>query len=157
MSKINRSSVINQQVNITGLNSAVDVVPTQLNNVVSPTLDLNPRFSMLTKGDNATTSGARTLITAPTDKDLYLTYLWLSLSKNVTSDCTSIILTATIGGATSTLLRMDFQSLTAESDNISLCLPYPVKVDRGATISYTASFTAGAFSKSAGIGYFILE
>jgi len=157
MAQLTRSSVIKHAVDTAGLNQAVDTIPTTLGSIVSPTLDLNPRFTTTWRSDAATTSGARTLITAPTDKDLYITYVWLSISKTAASDCTSIRMEASINGATNSLIRLEFNTLTAERDGCFLVFPYPVKIDRGSSVTYTASFGAGAFAKSAGLGYFILE
>jgi len=89
------------------------------------------------------------MYTAPTNRDFYLTSLFIAYEKDVNCDCTSIyILTATKSGANVNLLLLPTLTLTASRNSASIYFNKPLLINRGANIVLTGAFTVGAMAKS---------
>lgn len=157
MARINRSSVLLWLQDVLGLQSGAQAPPLELEPRVQPTVDINPKISNVIKTFVNSVSGTTTIYTTPSDKDFYLTFAALGLTKDATADLTLSGIQITTDGATKVILPLPLQTTTAESVHIQLSFPYPLKCDRGTTIQMLGSFTVGAASRRGAIGGFILE
>lgn len=156
MAQINRSSVVNNPIQELNLSVAVDKAPTELAAVVQPVYIFNPRYSYVGKVGTGATTASVTIYTTPTAKEFYLTSVWLSYTKDVVCDCTSVSIQVYVDGATM-YWYLPVQSVTADSAGLSLALPFPLRLDKNSTIKVVGSFTAGAMTKTGSITGFILE
>lgn len=135
----------------------VDRVPDELAEKVVPVMEVNPkllrRVTIMKRG-LSTATGTITIYTTPADKDFYLTDFYISYFKDAACDNTSIIMTAAVDGASVELWGIRRPTLTADSDNISFNLNFPIKIDRNTTITLTGTFAVGVLQRQAGIfGY----
>lgn len=123
----------------------LDVIPKNIGASIQPVLISNPE-KVLNVVEFKGSSGA--IYTAPSDKDLYLTNVWVSGSEN--SSATANYTTVVINGATKIISRVDLdapvgtaeQSGTASVNNVNLSIP--LKVDRGSAITFTLGSTNGS-------------
>ena len=157
MATVTRTSVLLQAQDIAGLQVGVDITPKTLSSTISPTLDLNPRFTNLVKYGTTSVTTSSNLLTTPSQKDFYITFAHITFKKDVTSDLSSCNIQGSVNGATVRLLSFECLAATAENQSINITFPYPIKIDRNTNISLTGSFTAGTATKTAVIGGFILE
>ena len=130
-------------------NAVSNLAPTQLANQVIPVIDVNPKALRRSNiARTASTSGASTTIyTTPADKDFFLVGANFSFIKDATSDIATnaaLQLRCIIDGLTTAILNHAVITLTAQSGNISISFPFPLKIDRNTAISlFRASTTAG--------------
>jgi hypothetical protein len=157
MAKITRTSVIEQCRSIAGINEAVESSPSILGSIVSPTLDLNPRFTNLLKFNSATATGNSAVYVTPIDKDCYITFASLSYKKDAACDLASVAINFVQNGATVRLLTMELVTAVQLTDNIVCSFPYPIKVDRGTQINSAGTFAAGTCTKTVMIGIVLIE
>jgi len=155
MARINRTSILVNQADLALIQQGD--IATELNKVVVPVLEIGAKTSSTCKAASGATTSDVNLYTTPRDKDFYLTYVHLRGVKDATHDGTSATLQVVMGGATTALVRRYFLSATAETFEVSVVLPYPLKIDRNSVISITATFSAGTMTKSGCIAGFILE
>lgn len=126
-------------------------VISEIDRKFQPTVETNPFAvnvcNIVRTGVRATT-GTSTVYTTPTDKDFYVTAIALGLTKDVTCDAATgrLQLSATIDGSAQVLISIPFLTLTVMDENVSLTLPFPVKIDRNTNITHSLTFTAGAAS-----------
>lgn len=105
-----------------------------------------------------TTTGAGTVVVTPSGKDTFLSSILLSYVKNVACDIAtgSITVTCNIDGTSRTIASSAVLTLTAERDTVQVIFNEPIKLDRGATMSVSGTFTAGALSRSVqAFGFFV--
>jgi len=157
MAKITRSSIMLEAQNLAGTQSAADSIPNQMANIVQPTLEINPRTTQLVRAVTATATGNTTIYTTPADKDFFLTFASISGSQNVACDNVIYYIDCVVGGTTRRIIVFDVQGSTAQSVNQVASFPYPIKLDRNSLVRVYNTFTAGASTKSAAIGGYILE
>lgn len=158
MATITRGSVIQKTQDLLGLQSGSDQIPNQSANIVSPVIEVGPKFSTIMKTNSASTSSNTTLIyTTPTDKDFYLTYACLSATKDAASDNTAVSLFVSVDNSSSRVLFQEMQTLTATSFTNIANFNYPLKLNRGSQILLGGTFTVGTMNKRATIAGFIVE
>lgn len=133
--------------------------PNNLQTNVIPVLDVSPDFhrvANIVRQASRSTTGTSTIYTAASDKDTYITTVFLSFCADATADNTFAVVGCTVNGVSSSrdLLRIQKLSLTAINQTVVITLPVPVKVDRGTAITVQTSFSVGSSAISAGItGY----
>lgn len=136
----------------------VDKVPNELAEKVVPVMETNPKLLRRTNYFKVTSSnatGSLTIATSPTDKELYITSVFLNCVKDAASDCvaTGIAITNELG-ENSFLLYKKFLTLTAADYSQTLTLLNPFKVKAGTGITIEGSFTVGNTTRAGGIiGY----
>lgn len=134
--------------------------PRELGRTIVPVLPINPcanRKLDIVNPAASSTTGSLTLYTTPMDKDFYLVGIQWSIMKDATNDNTSATIAANVGGASKTLFYMTSLTTTARDDSGFVSFQRPIKIDRGATILFTTSFTVGALTRSAVIYGYTLE
>lgn len=151
MATIYNSELTKELINAAKIQTSRDIVPNQLAEKVIPVMEVNPKLLRRTnimKASTKTTTGTQTVYTAPTDKDFYLTDLQLAWSKDVANDGISAFWVITIDGdsATTNILRLYGQTLTANQIVETISFSNPIKIARGSTLSISHSFTVGASS-----------
>jgi len=157
MARITRSSIIQKLQDLLGIQTGTDVVATDSSNVVQPVVDIGPNTTTIWKVTSATTTSSVTVYTTPSDKDFYLTYAFLSMTKDATSDNILTNATIVVGGVTLNILAIPSQTTTAWSDQVCVSFPYPIKLDRASIIVLAGTFSAGTMSKRLLIGGYLLE
>ena len=118
-------------------NAVSNIAPTKINDSVQPVININPkdyRRCNIIKRASALNSTSATIYTTPTDKDFYLVGATLSLIKDATSTSTYSALDVTINGARGEIIYIPTITLTAETQSLSISLPFPILVDRNTTI-----------------------
>lgn len=128
-----------------------DTLPSQLAEKVVPVMEVNPKLLRTINVVNTSTSGTSaatvTVISADPNNDFYLTSINIGIIKDATCDAASGALTAniqTLNGATVSFASIPLLTLTAQSENLVLSLPIPLKIDKNSTIKCTVpTFTVG--------------
>jgi len=153
--KITRSKVLNTFRDVAAVQE--QIVPSELRNDVQPSLDLNPQFTDVLKTVEISGTTTGTAYTTPTDKDFYLTYYHLSMTKDAVSDNTGVLMNATIQGKSSRIAQISTQTTTAGSFQTTMAFAYPLKIDRGTLITCSGSTTGGTLIKNLIVAGFIME
>lgn len=157
MARVNRSSVLLWIQETLGIQSGVNSIPVELANNIQPIFDIQPKVSTVLKSGARSSTGSSTIYTTPADKDFFLTFVTLTLTKDATCDNTLTSVSVVNGGATTNLAIITSQTLTAYTNQIVVNLSYPLKVDRNTAIQLSATFTAGTLSTRTTLGGFIVE
>lgn len=158
MAKITKSSVLNKLSDLTGIQTAIDELPSQLNTTISPVININPSFTLLVRSNASTTTAATTAYTTPSDKDFYLTYLYMSNVKDAACDNTAVYLNVDVpDGGTQRIASFENIPSVATSKEIAINFTYPIKLRRNSIMSLVGTFTAGTMTKRILIGGFLLD
>lgn len=155
MVEVQRTSILSNFAN--ELNLQTLDTPKEVNKIISPTFDVNPKYTDTIRSATSAITGSNTLYTTPRDKDFYITALSLGVTKDVANDCTQVYIECTQGGVARRLIAIPVQTLTAESHRINLNFSYPIKCDRNTAISGVGTFTVGTMTKTFTVMGFILE
>jgi hypothetical protein len=148
MAKIENSDITQKAIKDLRLNAALEKMPLESSDKIVLTYPLNDSFSDISKFTSSTAStGVATLYTTPTTKNFYLTNVNLGFIKDAACDVASgsLHLDSSVSGSTVRILQLPILTLTAQSENRSIILTPPLKIDRGATIT-KSSFTFAAGS-----------
>lgn len=158
MSTIHNSDLFKEFRDGAKTQQLTDVIPTQLADKIVPVMEVNPKFfrrcNFFASG-NRTTSGATTLATSATDKDTFITNIYLGWVFDVLTVITVNRVQCVVDGLTVTiLLAPNSNAVAGTAGAISVPLCFPIKVDRGTAITLGVTSSAGTYSVSAGIiGY----
>lgn len=126
----------------------------EVNTIIQPTIEIKPRPDFI-RGNASTTTGTGTIITLPTDKDFYLTGFTMTYQKGATCDNTSFVFSINVDGSARSLIDIRTLTLTASNQALNFEFTHPIKIDRGSSLTHTASFTVGSMNRSVIIrGYF---
>ena len=136
----------------------VATLPNNVTNSIQPVLIANPvNFEHFTGSVQQTTNGVAGIVAnIPSDRDFYLTNLYLSVSKDVLCDGTrAYISIQSKGRGTVVVLNIRMQTLTAESHNASIEFNPPILLERGTIPLCGMTFTAGSATREpVMVGYF---
>jgi len=157
MARFNRGYLLNRFHNLVDLQVGSDKTPTTIKDDIQPVVSLNPTITDKVFYKTETATSESTIYTTPTDKDFYITFANLAITKNVTNDNIVVVIRAYVDGIYRTILAINSQTLTVHSFAVTQAFIYPLKVDRGTNITILGAFAAGAISKAATVGGFILE
>ncbi len=143
-------------------NSSTNRVPTQLSNVIQPTIEINPLIVIennYSKTGATTATGTLTILTTSPDKDTYITNIQVGLAKDVACDIAtgSMNLTGTKDGGSIVLARIPLITLTAQNNNHSVTFAKPIKLDRSTTITLGGTYAAGVCVRTACINGFEID
>jgi hypothetical protein len=141
MAQIYNSDLTKELVAGAKLQQSREKVPQELAEKVVPVMEVNPRLLRkvnLIKGSAAAAGGNVTMYTTPTDKDFYLTYANLSMSKIVTDSNDYLALVIAIPGfASAAVLNLCGTTLKVENMAVSQCFEPPILLTRGSTLVLT--------------------
>jgi hypothetical protein len=119
-----------------------DKVPAEIENKIQLVVDVNPlknEFCNIVRTNGLINNTSATVYSTPTDKDFYLTNATLSYIKDVTSTATYVSMIVTIGGTVVDLLKLPSITLTVGYGQIAQSYYYPIKIDRGTSITVNSS------------------
>jgi len=110
---------------------------------------VTPITELVTHNSN-TASGNITLHTTSDKKDTYVTGVLLSFVKDATCDIPTgtININSTIAGKARRLADIAVLTLTAQSNQIFVTLPFPIRLDRNVAVNISGTFTAGTCSRT---------
>jgi len=157
MVKIQRTSILNNATNELNIQLGTEQPPSEIGGGVNLVYPINQKYTSVFYEKVQTLSASTSIYTTPTDKDFYLTYLTLSVVKDAANDNTVTTLSASNRGVATRLCSLQFLTTTQATDHLELIFPYPIKLDRGTSISIVGSFAAGTMTKVASIGGFLVE
>ncbi len=157
MARVTRSSVLRWLTDVLGIQHGADEAPNYTSNQIVPVVDINPKITTIARANSSTDTNAITLYTTPTDKDFFLTYCVLSLTKTAASDNVLSYIRIQQDGANRVINVIVTQTTTAGSHQSTISFPYPIRCDRNTAIEMLGSMGAGAMTKYGTIGGFILE
>jgi hypothetical protein len=103
------------------------------------------------------TSTSTTLFAAPTNQDTYVSAALICYFGDATATGTAVSMNCTINGASQRLMGLPGVTLNARTQQISLCFPHPVKVDRGTNITVSISAGTATFQIFGLINYYLDE
>ena len=157
MAQINNSESIKRMLDDGGIQTAHDQVPTQLASKVVPVLVANAQKVVNVVQDaTSTTTGATTIYTTPTDRDFFLTGVFLSNASSALQDGTLIEYSIYVGGSKEKIIRLRKLTLVAYTGTAQRDLSVPIKLDRGSIVELSHTFSAGTSTTSASLtGYTI--
>lgn len=152
---ITRSSVMNGAVTELGILPTPS--PDEMKKDISLVYPVNLKYTEIVKEITITTTTTTTIYTTPPGKDFYLTYLGISVVKDVANDNVVTSINLTIANKLTAFMNIQFTTLTVDSKFVFITFPYPVHIDRGTAIQLAGAFTVGTMSKKGVVGGFILE
>jgi len=129
-----------------------------ISNQIVPVIEVNPKIvktgltAVMTSLNTATT----TLLTTPTNQDVYICSASLSVQKDAESTSTGVYLTCQTNGVNQQFLWIAGLASTAMSGQTNMTFPHPIKVDRNTSIHLKSSASA-AVTAAASINYFVDE
>lgn len=113
-----------------------------LSNTITPVIDINNPICDIVRNVSTGTDSS-VIYTTPTDKDFYLTGVVLSYVKDASSDSTRGTVNVVINGLTVAVAGIGGITLTALNQTVSISYPFPIKLDRGTTISISHAGSVG--------------
>jgi hypothetical protein len=126
-------------------------VPLSVPQVVNAVLSISPfdRAILYNRNGTITTTGTSAIV-MPTDDDYYLSYLTLSVVKDVTCDVSSGAINFGIysRGALTYVISVPVLTLTASSMTITICLKNPIKLDPDTDCTINGNFAAGSMVRT---------
>jgi len=159
MVRINRSDVIQKAVNDLGISTSGEKIPNETLDKVQLTYDLNKKFSTFILSGSQSTTGqiSVTLPTVSAGGEIYLTGLNVSYIKDATCDIATSVsalalnVTPDASNVSISIFRPTTITLTAQSSDVSIALPYPLKLKVGTTVTMSGTFSAGVLARSVSI------
>jgi hypothetical protein len=133
-----------------------DTIPPDIGNIFVPVIPVT-RVCNIIRTTTATNATTGTIYTTPTDKDFYLVGLVISLIKDVTSTATNIQIRVTIDGVVQTIMNISTLTLTVDTRQSTLGLPFPIKVDRNTNITINTNSATANITASGGIVGYTVE
>jgi len=157
MARVNRALILQNAQDLLLLQSGIDKLPIISKDDIQPVLEVFPKYSNIIKDSTNATSGNQTVYTTPAKGDFYLVAINLEVTKDVTSDLTTVSVTVPLYGTGSTVASLVMQTTTAETHILTQNFPYPIKVDKNSNIVQTGTFTAGTATKRTQIIGLLIE
>jgi len=142
MAQINNKNLIKGIIDNANLQISRDAIPNQLADKVVPVMEVNTkllrRCNVVASNACANATSANIYV-IPADKDFYLVACAIGVIKDVTSTSTSSVLKGVVNGSTLNLLSIPGFSVTIATGQNSLSFPFPLKIDKGTTITIANS------------------
>ncbi len=98
-----------------------------------------------------------TFLASTNTQDIYITSAQIGFIKDATSTATYIGIAVTINGATRYILKSACITLTAQTGQLSISFPHPIKIDRLTAVQLRSGTNAANISVSGSISYYIDE
>jgi hypothetical protein len=154
---ITKGEILSEAAIKLGIQSGKEIINPELNKGIQLTYELDLKKTNIVRHASGSTTSTVTCFTTLTNKDFYLTFLWAAITKDVTNDTVGTIIQFNCDGAIRAITQ-PLQPLTAESKALFLNFnEYPIKLERGSSITLAMTFAAGAGKKDITIGGFYLE
>lgn len=137
-----------------------DRIPSELADKVVPVMEVNPKLlrrANIVRRSTASNATVATIYTTPSDKDFYLTGVAIAIIKDATSTSASSYISITIDGASQIFVHIPELTLTAQTGQMALSLPTPIKVDRGTAITINNSTNVANISATGTIVGYTVE
>jgi len=152
------NSDLSKELQEGGRLSVRDKMPNELADKVVPVMEVNPKVLRRINWNfagAATNATSTSLGTISSTKDTYIVAASMSLSKDVTAVTTFVRLNAVMeNGQTVVLCPIGCLTLTAETHDMAVSFPFPIKLKKGTSITVTASSATGNFNVFASaVGY----
>lgn len=140
-----------------------DRIPSELAEKVVPVMEVNPKLfrrvdfvSSITKS----TTGNSVLVNTSTfpNRDYFLTNINVAWNFDALSVATTFELRCVINGANN-IIRFPLTNLSVFQDNVSIVLPFPIKLDRNSATACVIALTttAGTYSVTASVSGYTVE
>jgi hypothetical protein len=149
MATIYNSDLSKEIIDGAKLQTSRDLMPTELGKEVIAVMEVNPRLTKparICKSAVLTNATSATLYTTPTNQDLYITSCSIGFTKDATATTTELSIKCFIDGANPRILATGLITLTAQTGNLSIPFPHPIKVDRNTAVTIAASTNVGNFN-----------
>lgn len=146
MATIYNSEVSKQLAKAAGIQQAVDKIPSELIDKISPVMEVNPnllRRSDIEYRQTRTSSGTSNLFVVPSSKVFVCTNIYLGYVKDAASDAGSVAITLKSGDGSTQTIRPAILTLTAQEGNIIIPFSRGLIIPEGSTLSVGYSSTAG--------------
>jgi len=111
----------------------------------------------IVRNASSTASGSAIIYTTPSDKDFYLTSVYLSIAADALAEWTSSTINTTILGVARVLVYIVRPTLIPTWTHIYVPFNIPLKLDRGVTISSNITFAAGNTTRAYSIQGYTVE
>lgn len=144
--KITKTEVTDSLRKAVGLQSGVNTIPSILNPVIIPTIDVYAGKSLdYIKTGESLNNATVTLATTPTDRDVFLTAIFMSQGRDTAATGNNgCYLAVTINGATVKLMSLaSVNSAGYGYSSGQISFKYPIKLDRNTTIVLYNNVAAG--------------
>lgn len=125
--------------------------------ILVPTYPVN--FRPIVRSVSVTnTNSALAIYTGTPTEDFYLQSVQLSIQSDVTADDTSAVINITQDGATLPVAVIAKLATSAQTREIAVSFPTPIKCDRNTNVRLTHTFTVGASAtRAVVVGYVLLK
>lgn len=147
--KIQNSSTI-KEIRTAGGLSLSEGFPSDLGNSVVPVINVNPKdyktATVLGSLLGRATAGSGVVVLGAQTDEVFITGFMVSNVQDATSDNALIILQTTIGGVAQRIYSRRKASATAGVISDIVQLSKPIKIDLGATVTFTLTFSVGTSS-----------
>jgi len=159
MATINNSAVLDAIKKKCFIQTGRDGLPMQLSNVVAPVVIADPEKEILHIDATKSTTGATAVLAINSSKDFYLNSCMLTITKSAACDAVKTLVRGTnaYSNKVQEILTLGHQTLTAESQQIVISFPQPIRLKKGTNIELINAFTAGAQTSYCNISGYYLE
>jgi hypothetical protein len=139
--------IVNNVIDVLKLNPITDAIPRQVIPTIQPVFAVEPQISTFLLSSAGTDDFS--LATTSSTRDTYITGAVLSVAKVATDTLATVNLTVTPENSSETvLIGYRGVTLTADSQTISVSLPYPLKLKRNTLIRVDFNVANGASTAS---------
>lgn len=130
-------------------------IPREIEDKIKLVYNVNPENHVnIVKSVSRTTTGTVTIFATPTDRDFYITSVFLQNQSDSAADNIFGDVRVTINGVAVTLLIFQKITLTVFNYNTSISFFNPIKIDRGTNVTLNNTFGLGVSVSQGGItGY----
>lgn len=131
-----------------------DHISDQVSAIIQPTIEIKP-FAHIVRSSVRTTTGTTAIFVTPTDKDFFLTSVYLRSMHDATSNSTNgAALTITVNGVNRVIAGLDKLTTTAVNENVFMQFEKPIQITKGTDMVFALTFTAGtAVARAVITGY----
>lgn len=153
MPKVKSFDAINALKKSTQLQEGMDIIPDDMQNTIVPVIDITPRkhrVSQILGAVADTTTGTKAAFTADSKQETFITGVQVAYAKDATCDqATGVIkVQCTQDGVTRIIHQFPVITLTAQSDDMFLVFPIPLRIDKSSPVNFTGTFTVGVMSRT---------
>jgi hypothetical protein len=134
------------------------LLPREIAKQIQLTYNVNPlRPSTILRSTALTSTGVGTIFTTPSDRDFFLTAATMSIQCDSTATTTAYSMKMFVEGVSKALISISKITLTTTSKELAICLKFPLKLDRGTTITLNQTFGAGVSVMSGTITGYVTD
>lgn len=162
MATINNSDLLKEIRDGARIQQLAEVIPSQIADKVVPVMEVNPKMlkyaNIVMRGSSSTT-GTTTIYTTPTNAEFYLTSICMSFSCTAINDQVLLYVAGTPYQQMAILRLLDINlvPLIAQNQTYQKDYTYPVRMEKGTTITIVKAFAAGAGTYSCTICGYTIE